>query len=62
MKKTYIIPVLETVRVSRMLMQSSVKSISTNLGDKPMNYGGESAGNTGARSDFFGGLLWDDEE
>ena len=63
MKKTYIIPIAETIKVSKMLMQSSVRSMNTNLGDKSLNYGGsETPPNTGARSDFFGGFLWDDEE
>ena len=63
MKKTYLTPTAETVNISRMLMQtgSRVTNASTNLtGDDKIVIGG--AGTGGARSDFFGGSIWDDTD
>lgn len=63
MKKKYIIPTAGTVNISRMLMQtgSRVTSASTNLtGNDEIVIGGTST--SGARSNFFGGSIWDDTD
>ena len=62
MKKTYLTPTAEKVTITRMLMTGSrVTNASTNLtGDDKIVIGG--AGTGGARSDFFGGSIWDDTD
>ena len=63
MKKTYLTPTAETVKVQKMLMHSSnrVTSIDSSLtGNDAIKYGGTSA--SGARSELFGGTIWDDTD
>lgn len=66
MKKTYLTPTAETVKVQKRLMQSSnrVTNAATNLtGEDNIVLGGSSANYSGgARSDFFGGTVWDDTD
>ena len=66
MKKTYLTPTAETVKVQKRLMQSSnrVTNAATNLtGEDNIVLGGSSANYSGgARSDIFSGSVWDDTD
>ena len=65
MKKTYLTPTAETVKVNKMLMQGGslrVTNAATNLtGEDKVVIGGPGSG-IGARSDIFSGSVWDDTD
>ena len=61
MKKTYLTPTAETVKVQKMLMKNGSPKVTDNLGDGDhLVIGGPSTGS--GRSNAFSGFAWDDSD